>query len=206
MNIYDRGSEAFKNYIPLPDAEKAWKKNMKMVAVMLIGVSLILGSIIASPEFLISYRGSLFLTAFVIVLSIFGVPVLIYQSRFLTDTQLCHDFMFVMYNKSPSARITANNLLAMASLDILMGNAENARFAYDLTDASCFKPKSMPVYEKVKAYVENGDSHSAEIYSMKDLMPGLYRRFKCSKFIAIFIVFCNILLVAGIVYLSAFYL
>lgn len=206
MNIYDRSSEAFKNYKPLPYAEKAWKKNLKMVIIMLIGVFLILGGIIARPGFLISYRGQWFLSVFVIALSMFAVPVFNFQSRSLTDIQLYHDFMFVFYKKSPSSPSAANSLLSIASLNIIMGNAENARFAYELIDITGLKLKSKPVYEKVKAYVENDDSSSDETYTFERLMPGLYRRLKCSKSIAIFIVVCDILLIAGLVYTSVFYL
>lgn len=206
MNIYDRSSEAFKNYKPLPDAEKAWKKNVRMFAVLLVGVFLILGSLIARPGFLITYRGQWFLSVFVIALSMFAVPVFSFQSRSLMDIQLFHDIMFVLYNKNASSPSAANSLLSIASLNIIMGNAQNARFAYELIDITGLKLKSKPVYEKVKAYVENDNSSSDETYTFERLMPGLYRRLKCSKFIAIFIVVCDILLIAGLVYTSVFYL
>ncbi len=205
MNIYDKSSEAFKNYSPLPDAKKMWKNNAMLITILLIGVFMVLGSVIARPGFFLTYRGLLLLTAFAIALSVFAVQIFIFQSRSLTDIQLYHDFMFVIYSKSPASPTVANVLLTITALNIIMGNAENARFAYELIGgASHLKPKSMAVYEKVKAYMENGDSPSDGNYSLERLTPGLYRRLKRAKPFAVIMVFCDILLISSLVYLTFF--
>lgn len=205
MNIYDRSSEAFKNYIPLPDAEKARKKGMVAIAIYLIGIFLALGCIIARPHFFQSYGSKVFSTVLVVVFSIFFVPFLKFRDQFLKDTQLYHDYLFVSY-KTATPQLASRILLTIAALNIIMGNAESAKFAYELVDTSLLKPKSMPTYEKVKEYVENPDRHASEPYSIKSIMPMVYRKLKPSKLLAIIWVICVIILISLFAVMSIAYL
>lgn len=139
------------------------------------------------------------------VLSIFLVPFLKFRDKFLNDTHLYHDYLFVSY-KTATPQLASRILLTIAALNIIMGNTESAKFAYELVDTSLLKPKSMPTYEKVKEYVENPDRHASEPYSIKSIMPMVYRKLKPSRLLVIIWVICEIFLLLAFVVISIVYL